>query len=298
VAAAVDKAEVVHAVVRVESVRAIRSIVKATLLIFVSVAPLFGQTATPTAQPATFHIEGTISSPWESLLHGAVVPREKLIFHGEQPITTVTTDEKDSYVVVPRTEVTFQGEHETKTVVVDDKGSYNADLPVGVYKMVAQGPTIWPQALTEYTRLFRVASPTTVILSGALYMARMNCDAVVGGETEQQKTEAWKNTCGGEDSFPVPSTDGAPLQLYIQYPQRQPSDRGYLYTSNKITEPDVPVFVAYNLFSLEADKVVYDVKNRTIAASGNVVTADGLGKTQHADSIRFKIENGQAVPLP
>jgi hypothetical protein len=280
-----------------ESVRAIRSTVKAALLIFVSFAPLLGQTTPPTAQRATFHIEGTISSPWESLLHGAVVPRKKLIFHGEQPITTVTTDEKDSYVVVPRTEVTFQGEHETKTVVVDDKGFYSANLPVGIYKMIARGPTIWPQALTEYTRLFRVASPTTVIFSGALYMARMNCDAVVGGETEQQKTEAWKNICGGEDSFTVPPKDSALLQLYIQYPQRQPSDRGYLYTSNKITEPDVPVFVAYNLFSLEANSVVYDVKTRTIAASGNVVVADGSGTTRHADSLGFRIEDGQVIPL-
>jgi hypothetical protein len=138
----------------------------------------------------------------------------------------------------------------------------------------------------------------SVVLNGTLYKARMTCDAVVGGDTEEQKMEEWKNICGGEDSFPVPSKDGTPFQLCIQYPQRQASDRGYVYNSNKTAEPDVPVFVAYNLFSLEANTVFYDVKNRTIAASGNVVTADGLGETQHADSIRFKIENGEAVPLP
>jgi hypothetical protein len=280
-----------------QAVYVIRSSVKAALLTFVSFALLFGQTASPTAQRTTFHIEGAISSPWESLLHGAVVPRKKLIFHGEQPITTAASDEEDSYVAVPRTEVTFQGEHETKTVVVDDKGFYSADLPIGVYKMTAQGPTISPQALTSYVRQFRVTSPTTIILNGTLHMARTNCDAVVGGDTEQQRAEAWKDVCGGEDSFTVPSKDGTSLQLYIQYPQRQPSDRGYLYTSNKITEPDVPVFVAYNLFSLEANAVVYDVKTRTIAASGNVVVADASGTTRHADSLGFRIEDGRVVSL-
>ncbi len=278
-------------------VQVIKARINGAFLVFVFCALLFGQNSPSPAKPPMFHIEGTISSPWESLLHGALVPRKKLIFHGEQPITTVTSDEKDSYVVAPRTEVTFQGEHETKTVVVDEKGFYSADLPVGVYKMTAQGPTIWPQSLTQYTRLFRVASPRTIVLNGALYLARMNCDAVVGGDTEEQKKEAWKNVCGGEDSFPIPSKDGTPLQLYVQYPQRQPSDRGYLYTNNKIAEPDVPVLVAYNLFSLEANTIVYDVKARTIAATGNVLTANGSDKMQHFDSIGFRIEDGQVIPL-
>ncbi len=132
-------------------------------------------------------------------------------------------------------------------MVVDGKGFYSADLPVGTYKMIAQGPTIRPQALTQYTRLFRVVSPTSIVLNGTLYMARMNCDAIVGGVTEEQKKEAWKNACGGEDSFPIPSKDGTPLRIYVQYPQRETIDSGYLYTSNKIAQPDVPVFVAYNL---------------------------------------------------
>src|SRR5580698_4004790 len=154
-------------------------------------------------------------------------------------------DGKSAYVPLPRTEVTFSGEQATKTVTVDEKGFYQLDLAVGVYKMTAQGPTVGAQPLKKYGRLFRVKSPTRVVLNGSLYKARTTCDVLVGGDTEEQKIDEWKNQCGGEDSFPVPSKDGAPLQLYIQYPQRQPSDRGYLYTSNKITEPDVPVFVAY-----------------------------------------------------
>lgn len=280
-----------------ESVRAIRSTVKATLLIFVSFAPLFGQTVSPMAQPATFHIEGTIGSPWDSLPAGVLIPRNWGGSPSKEGAGVKGVDGKSAYVPLPRTEVTFSGEQATKTVTVDEKGFYQLDLAVGVYKMTAQGPTVGAQPLKKYGRLFRVKSPTRVVLNGSLYKARTTCDVLVGGDTEEQKIDEWKNQCGGEDSFPVPSKDGAPLQLYIQYPQRQPSDRGYLYTSNKITEPDVPVFVAYNLFSLEANSVVYDVKTRTIAASGNVVVADGSGTTRHADSLGFRIEDGRVVSL-
>lgn len=278
-------------------VTAIKCSVKVALLVFVWCARLLGQTASPPAQPATFHVEGTISSPWDSLLKGMAVPQSRVTFHGEQAIRTLGADKKDTYIAVPRTEVTFQGEHVTKTVIVDDKDFYQADLPVGLYKMIAQGPKIGPQALKEYVRLFRVQSRTSIVLNGTLSMARMTCDVLVGGDTLEQQLEERKNACGGEDSFPVSLNDGTPLQLYIQYPQRQPSDRGYLYTTNKTAEPDVPVLVAYNLFSLQANAVVYDVKNRTIAASGNVVVADGSGTTRHADSMGFRIEDGQVIPL-
>lgn len=277
---------------------AIKRGVKVSLLVFVSYTSLLGQTASPPAQPATFHVEGTISSAWDSLFKGVAVPRSKVTFHGEQAIKTLGADNKDSYIAVPRTEVTFQGERITRTVTVDDNGFYQADLPFGLYKITAQGPMIVNQALKQYIRQIRVESPMSVVLNGNLYEARMTCDAVVGGGTEEQKMEESKNICGGEDAFPVPSKDGAPFQLYVQYPQRQGSDRGYVYNSNKTAEPEVPVFVAYNLFSLEANTVFYDVKNRTIAASGNVVVADGSGTTRRADSMTFKIENGEATLMP
>jgi lipopolysaccharide assembly outer membrane protein LptD (OstA) len=58
-----------------------------------------------------------------------------------------------------------------------------------------------------------------------------------------------------------------------------------------------PVFVAYNLFSLQADKVKYNAHSRTLEASGNVVVMNESGVTQRAESIKLKIESGQAIPL-
>jgi hypothetical protein len=278
-------------------VTALKPSVAVALLIFVSCALLLGQTASRPVQLTTFHIEGTIGSPWDALPAGILVPRNWGAPHDNEEAGKENIEDKKGYVPLPRTEVTFQGERITRTVTVDDKGFYQTDLPIGFYKMIVRGPTVGPQALKQYVRQFRVKSPTSVVLNGTLYKARLTCDVLVGGDTEEQKMEEWKNICGAEDSFPIPSKDGSPFQIYIQYPHRQISDRGYTYISDKIAEPDVPVFVTYNLFSLEANTVFYDVKNRTIAASGNVVVADGSGKTRHAESLGFRVQDGQAIPL-
>jgi hypothetical protein len=79
----------------------------------------------------------------------------------------------------------------------------------------------------------------------------------------------------------------------------KPNDGGYVYSSAKETTGDLvtPVFVEYNFFSLQANEVAYDPKNSTIKASGDVVAVDESGATKRADSMTFKLENGQAIPL-
>jgi lipopolysaccharide export system protein LptA len=59
-----------------------------------------------------------------------------------------------------------------------------------------------------------------------------------------------------------------------------------------------PVFVGYNLFTLRAEHVVYDGKNRTLQAKGKVVVINEKGETQRADSMTFRVENGEATALP
>lgn len=196
----------------------------------------------------------------------------------------------------------------SKVVVTDDEGRYSAELPTGLYSMTA----VVPQAASArfspflpYVRpVFLVNSVTTVSLDGTLYFARPTCDIAVtnkSGEspTEEQLEQATKNLCGGEDFFSVPSADGVPFQIYFRYPKRRQSDQGFVYVSDKIyeTEAPVPVFVAYKLFSLEANEVSFDVRDRRLTATGNVVIADGSCKTRHFDSITVKMENGQAIPV-
>jgi hypothetical protein len=105
--------------------------------------------------------------------------------------------------------------------------------------------------------------------------------------------------CGGVDLFPIPSEDRVPFQLLIRYQTRRRTDQKHIYSSDKVPRgSEVPVFVAYNLFTLRANAVIYDERLETLKASGNVVVERPDGTTQRSESISIKIGNGEATPLP
>jgi hypothetical protein len=223
-------------------------------------ATAFGQSS---ASIPTFHIEGTIDS----------------ITNGQ----------------APHVEVYFAGEHTKQTVVVDDKGHYQIDLPVGVYTMTAVFPPVGAQhdsQLTKYVRSFQVTSPTDVKLNGVLY-GQYSCDGAFSSETEDSR-EAYKDACGGNDAFIPPSKNGVPLRLEIHYVTRKRWN-GFVYESNSIIRR--PVLVTYNLFALQADKVVYDPTNGTLRASGQVLIDDQSGET-HTQSASFMFKDGKARRIP
>jgi hypothetical protein len=245
---------------------------KVAVLLAASCGSLLGQTKS-IASPNIFRVEGKISSAFDALPGGV--------------------DKNGVPIPLPRVKVTFRGRNIIRTVVVDDKGFYRAELPFGVYEMTVTGPKLGNQVLTPYSRLFSVKSAGTVVLDGVLYMAHMTCDVMVGGTSEQQ-SEQTKNLCGGEDTFPIPSKNAMQLKLYIRYSNRDTGGEVYRYGGDSHPER-VPVFVAYNLFALEADKVFYDQKNSSIMAAGNVLIENGSGKSEHVDSIVVRLENGHAV---
>jgi hypothetical protein len=216
-------------------------------------------------RPQTFHVRGTIKDP----LAG----------------------------VIPGVKVTFQSELLTTTVTTNNVGVYEADLPLGDYTMTAQGP----RGFRLYRRpLFRVTSPVVAIVNATLLVG-VSCDLVVANGSEEPGTnEQWKaaaENCRHEELIQIPSGDGIPFQLSILYGSRTPVGSTYSYIGEKTPQYEAPVFVAYNLFSLQADKVTYDVEKRTIEASGKVIAVDELGTSQRADSMVFKIENCQVVTL-
>jgi hypothetical protein len=233
---------------------------------------LFGQSE----GRGVFHLQGTIYGPRQSVAAGA--------------------------------KVQFSGEKIEKIAAADDKGFYEVELPVGQYTMTVQAPKDKSRSFRifeNYVRpLFDVSSPTTLVIDGTLYLARPTCDIAVVNKSGEQATRdqleaSAEDVCGGEDVFEDPPGAGIAFKIYIRYPKRQTTDQGCVYMSDKVydTEAPVPVFVAYNLLSLEATRVVYDPKSRTIQASGKVDTADGSGKSQHFDSITLKMQNGRAVPV-
>lgn len=227
---------------------------------------LFGQLASPPSRPQTFHVWGTIKDP----LAG----------------------------VIPGVKVTFQSEPLTTTVTTNKVGVYEADLPLGDYSMTAQGP----RGFRFYRRpLFRVTSPATVVLNATLLVGNPCGDITIFNSSGEPITdEQWKastENCRREELIQIPSGDGTPFQLSILYGSRALVGSTYSYNGEKTHQYEAPVFVTYNLFSLHADKVIYDAENRTIEASGNVVAVNEVGTDQRADSMVFKIENGQVTLL-
>lgn len=206
--------------------------------------------------------------------------------------------------VVPGATVSFQSEHANRSIVSDSSGTYEIDLPVGLYKMTAQYRYVVGRNLRieKFIRpLFRLSSPAGIMLNVPMFAERLNCDIVVVGKsggpaTPEQRELAEKDLCGGEDFFDAPSGDGTPFQLYIRYPKRSPHDPVYDYAGDQLaTNAYTPVLVEYNLFTLTAKHVVYDSRNQTVAARGDVAVVDQLGQTHHGTSMLFKLGEGQAI---
>lgn len=217
-------------------------------------------------QPETFHVHGTVRTYTDDAASGA--------------------------------EVRFAGEKFNKKVSADDKGYYEIDLPVGLYTFTVQA--LGGEHLQEFRRpLFRVASQANLTLNASLERPGPICDKLVPFPGSVPTAAADVITCGGDDFFPVPSEDNVPFQLLIRYQTRRHRNQAFIYNSDEVPRGlEVPVFVAYNLFTLRAESVTYSVPSRALTATGNVVLENANGSTQHFDSITFKIENGGATPVP
>jgi hypothetical protein len=215
------------------------------------------------AQSQTFHVQGTIR------------------------------DANDG--VIPGAKVSFDSGHLSKEIATNAKGVYEADLDLGVYTMTVQSKYFY----SFHRPAFRITSPTRITFDATLLVAG-SCDVVSnnsgGSPTADQLKEAVRLFCTREEFLPTPAADGAPFEVYVHYGNRKAANHTYAYTSKEHLAHQV--FVAYNLFSLLADNVVYDAVQRRLEARGHVVVIGETAETERADSMSFKFENGQAIPLP
>jgi hypothetical protein len=191
--------------------------------------------------------------------------------------------------VIPGAKVTFVTGQLTTSLNSNNRGVYELDLPLGDYTMTVQSPGFRP-----YRRpLFRAAAPASLTFDVTLTVAPI-CDLVVVPLTPESWAAAEKEFLSTRRFFPIPSKNGVPFQPYIRYVKRVPRGTSYAYGGQRFPNED-PVFVAYNLFLLQADRVTYDERYRIIEASGNVIVGSEPAKSQRADFAAFKLEDGQAV---
>jgi hypothetical protein len=262
----------------------IRFAYTAMLVASLPCAALFGQSAAPVARVQTFHVHGMIRTYTGS--------------------------------IVPAVEVRFDGHNFSKTVFANGRGFYEAHLPVGQYAMTADALKLadfnfdlfsvttpknpYQTGLQEYQRpLFRVASPANLTLNVTLDPEGPSCEYVDAPSGATPTPTDDEIVCGGQDFFKTPSDDNVPFELLIRYRTRRSNEQGYAYNSRTdLPGIQTPVFVAYNLFTLQADHVVYGVQSQMLKATGNVAVLCSDGVIHRAESVTFKIENGQASPLP
>ena len=197
-------------------------------------------------------------------------------------------------------EVKFEGSKTTEAVLSDSRGFYRAELPVGTYSM-----TVTKGSSAYYKRpLFRVSSPKTIVLDVTLGQQVRNCDPAIiivrrpDGTTEKTETvgtpDDHRDECGGWDRFPLFSDEGWSFELFVRYYSRRRSDGERVYDSGFQN----PVFVAFNLFTLTADHVIYDLTSRTLLATGSVTTTNGSAGYTHGNSMKFRIANDSVLRLP
>jgi hypothetical protein len=236
------------------------------MVILLLCAAAFGQAAGPATRPETFHVRGTITDPLDA--------------------------------VVPGAKVTLQNEQLNKVVDTNNAGIYEADLPLGSYTMMVQ-----MRGFRLYRRpLFRVTTaPSNIILNATLLVGDPCGDMIVvnsSGEpaTNEQYIAATEH-CRREQYISVPSKDGVPFELSIRYENRATVGNDFSYAGERTGIYKGPVFVAYNLFSLRADEVVYSPAKRTMKARGHVLVTNESGAEQHTNSAIFRIEDGRAIPL-
>jgi hypothetical protein len=196
-----------------------------------------------------------------------------------------------------RAQIRFDGDVYSKTLAVREGDSYDVDLPGGLYTLTVQPRGSRQQ---EFRRpLFRAASGTSLALNAVIDPSGPTCDKLNPPEGQTLSTDSDVIFCGGVDLFPVPSEDKVPFQVLIRYQTRRRTDQGHVYSSDKVPRGlEVPVFVAYNLFTLRANAVVYDEPRETLKATGKVVVERPDGTTQRAESMTIKIANGEGTPLP
>jgi hypothetical protein len=251
--------------------RSLTLMVTVMLLVF---EPLVGTSAALGKLPQTFHVRGTVRD-----YNGVIVAGPRRDF----------TDLPEAGA-----EVIFVGANIVKTVSADEKGHYETDLPIGRYRMIAYSGSRFLQVFER--PVFWTASQTNVTLDVSFELYRNNCDlGIHAGHIPN--AEDFKNACGGSESFAVASGDGDRFELVIRYKNRERIDGGYAYVKGSGLHTG-PVFVAYNLFTLRAEYVVYDEKSRTLEAHGNVSVEAADGTVQQAAAVKFRLENGEAKPVP
>jgi hypothetical protein len=197
-----------------------------------------------------------------------------------------------------KVEVAIKGGGFEKAVSTDSNGLYSVDLPLGRYTIVVTPPD--QRVYLPYRRpLFQVVKPITVVIDITI-RGTSSCDFgfVSGGsridssEVIQQNQAAiesqLKDSCGGSDSFVLPSKTHVPFEVLIDYFRRDSSrEPEFTYEGASLD---------YNLFTLKAHTIVYNSETHVVEGRGDVELVSKDQATSKTDDLSFRLKDGEAIP--
>lgn len=186
--------------------------------------------------------------------------------------------------------VTFEG---ASTMSVNaDQGHYDADLPLGDWTATVTFRQTGTALRRSRPRLFRVTTPTNVVLD-LFVRPPVVCDVAGPPDTTPEQWDHIYAGCDGMKFFPVPSHDGMPFEVLVGG-----LDHNLCLMKGPDKGPCEREFATYNLLSVQADKIAClpHPGGLTLESSGNVVVKDENGEYRR-DSAKFFIGDGRAVPV-
>lgn len=229
------------------------------LLSFATAVLCTGQATKPPKKPLAFQVQGTISD--------------------------------QSGNTLPDIEIVFTGAEHNRTIRADGVGAFESSLPVGLYTM-----QVAVSGDTRYQRpIFRVSKPSEITIDAVLRLIPM-CNTSVAPLNESRSDAEAKSAvpalCDQQNVF----QSDAPFQVYVRYrnKRRDGDTREYDGATRPVYDP---VFLAYNLFAVEADHVTYNPYSGAIRAQGNVVVRDSSKdeyKEEYGDWMTFRLTKGGA----
>jgi subtilase family serine protease len=178
----------------------------------------------------------------EGLLKGRLVDINKAILPGE---TIVISNKTNSW--------------EVKT---DLLGEYQINLPIGIYQITVKSPGFFPFQRAS----FQINENSSAVIDIQLIPTNeIICELVVDSEDKEIKAANSLNL--NYDEFITDCFIGnSNLNLIINFSNKQENKQLIEYTR---------VVLSYNLFTVYADKMIFDKKSLLLKASENVVVREG-----------------------
>lgn len=171
--------------------------------------------------------------------------------------------------LLPHTEITFKGQQTEKTVFSNDEGSYNIKLPAGIYEIILRRGA---DTLSYKRSKLNISCQNDLTINLYPQFERIS----YGDKSPEHKFILFSNQWTGDKK----------LNPVISYLSKEKKGNTVSYTNSMLT---------YDNLTVSANKLIQDIKNKSIVAEGNVWIEE-QGKRTNYKKLTLKFsQNGVEI---